>query len=626
MATEKINVATKKNIPIASTTKDMTYVFKSEDVAKGSTLEFQPLTEQIVFGRKPNSNDLYIFSLFGVIEEVSHYENTVTIIVKDYYKYSSDETPNIVTVGDINYNILKKSEGEYGYSCYYDQKTVANLVQGKNVGSKKNTTYNIKEVNFANPILYELGGNDKYNISATYSGEKSNTVMLLDLKGNDKYTLTNGSAATITEIQGNDKYTAKSGLIAVMDSNGKDKYNFANSAYNTVDARGNDTYTIDGAVTAEEEIPEIRDFSGNDKYTIKNAVDFIVTDGISNATEDPEFAQFKGKSGNDKYAITNVTKFKLEDYAGDDKYSFTKASNDNLNAGKYYVKDFDGNDKYSISGSIGITFTDVTGNDSWTLSGESDFITICDDFGTDKYTIKSGVTNGTISDKAGDDVYTYAGSKKGVLNAYSTVYDELGSDKYNLKFVKGDYDTITNPTITDCAGDDMYTVSNSEFVLVSDETGNDTYTIDANSKGVVIADGGGAADMLVLSGAKAKNIKFMADNRSGDMFVYNDKTNTYINIENFFALDDNWNVEDASTKRFSGYGDGRMETVKVGKKALTNVPTADSFTHSIMQNVTAFLETKGDNVAVVDILNSGNKTDINTLVGIYAGNTYTPQG
>jgi len=424
--------------------------------------------------------------------------------------------------------------------------------------TKKNTTYTIKDnakpnnPTGSNVNIYDEKGADTYNLNG---GVESDTVYIRDFAGKDTYNIS-GSAKTKKTAQIDSK------LLKIHDEAGDDKYNLSYiNNYNTDDNAGMAQYYIE-------------DISGNDKYNVSNSISMNIID----------------KKGNDTFTCKNINNLAISSSASTNKgESIIEKNTFNLNG---------------ITGALSVR-TNQENYDGTPISGsKKDGV---DKISTDTYNINytgnvENVLNASIYDydEAGD-TYHVKSSKK------LAVYDIGGADKYNFTKALDDSEF----RVVDYLGDDKYTFSKSSKTAefnIEDKEGNDTYTIDKLAGKYSIKDLKGendtSNDSLIISDKKAK-IVFMANDTS--LYAYDTKNGGYVVINDYF--------KENNTGRLVATGDGKIETIKAGKKAL-NVDV--NLINDVKSKVDTFLNGK----SIGDIL-EGNGTSetqtIQNLVNIFQG-------
>ena len=167
-------------------------------------------------------------------------------------------------------------------------------------------------------------------------------------------------------------------------------------------------------------------------------------------------------------------------------------------------------------------------------------------------------------------------------------------------------------------------MTESQLSITDEGDGNDTYKINklikSNDEYVWIEDMGGKDSLTI--GVKKADLVFMTDyvyngederweTANNSLIIY-DKTNKgLVRIEGFYS-------ENSEGTVYSGYGNGRIETIKAGKTTLKDVPDADYF-NSVAQDVTSWLDVQLDGSSVMNILQNGSDSQINALIAYFEG-------
>ena len=602
-----------------------------------------------------------------------------------YYYYTDDERfhtvkPNTVEGTNGLFGNVANAESYLASSSKNaDLVTFSGTQRTEILDLKGNDKYKTAHTTNVTDYFYELAGNDEYWAAG------AGTLNAYDWAGGDTYRLSTDSKLNVHDYAGKDTYKVSANNAGVfltsMDYAGNDIYELGTwSDFWIDDLKGSDTYTVTGNNDTNplEDTPRINDDTGNDKYYLSDATVEIV-DGngkdryeVSNANVLAISDSGKGNDtvivedsldlnygesyisnveGNETYEFTNVS-FEPEsrtentlpailDEGGKDKYTFNDSS-------YLYIKDEKGNDTYNINNSIYIDITDEAGNDKYNLkenNGCLDDITIIDLGGKDTYTITGNEDDragyGKITDSGeSNDKYKFTYCYGGEYLSWENVLDDGGKDSYTIAnsygiWIKDEGSDADKYTVTQSngglyneGGNDTYNVTESEL-YIGDGEGNDTYKINkllkSNEDYVWIEDMGGE-DSLFL-GAKKADLVFMTDYAYSDeseswgtaynsLIIY-DKTNKgLVRIEGFYSQKDE-GIE------YSGYGDGRIETIKAGKTTLRDVPDA-AYLNGVAQDVINFIKWDMDVAeSVMDVLQGGNDSQINKLIGCFEG-TYHP--
>ncbi|MBR5555618.1 hypothetical protein IKU74_06355 [bacterium] len=415
-----------------------------------------------------------------------------------------------------------------------------------------NDNYNIKESEYC--TIEDYTGNDKYDLL------DSEEIGIIDGAGNDKYNLKNFKRSLgnlIKDKAGNDLYTiANSWDVNIEETEGKDKYTFVGENHyisiddykgsDTYTSKGNnllsytyiydygeeaDTYTLNGISTGK-----ITDNGGNNKYTITNSKDFNIK-SMSTMSVGKDTYNLKNNTdwgiddhlGDDKYSLSNSASGNIYDYSGNDTYS--NGNKTNLTC-VYFDDQGAGNDTYKFYNYEG-TIKDDGGNNTFTINNGQDVYITASGFGNDKYTLQNRI-NGYIKDSGGEDTYTSKGET--TLWSYSitdygtdadtytlnggsllSITDEGGNNKFTISncYESGitatgngnSNDTYKYTNMSDCwiddyAGNDNYNISKSWLAIIEDFAGNDIYKL-TNTENSSITDSEGDDNYTVV---KSKDI------------------------------------------------------------------------------------------------------------------------
>ena len=101
---------------------------------------------------------------------------------------------------------------------------------------------------------------------------------------------------------------------------------------------------------------------------------------------------------------------------------------------------------------------------------------------------------------------------------------------------------------------------------------------------------------------------------NSSLIIYDKVNKGFVEIENFYTSDSNG--------LYTGYGDGKIETIKIGKSALKGVPAGAYFTNSIKSEVATWLESSDDFNSVVDVLQKGTDEQIADIVYAFQGGQF----
>ena len=549
MATKKISKSGNYNFNITKNSKDTVYVLKDSSLASSVSLNFN-------FDKKNGYNSTYSkFYKNGndLVITVVYDEKLITNTIKDYFLYDSNypsslSNPNFVKVDNSsigNPNYILKSYASGFFSDYNQQSAFL-------VGSKGSDTYLISKVYDGGAQLDDFGGNDNYNIQASYTGQAF--LNLTDYFGNDNYNMSNNTNVFVKDKKGNDIYKANGvKKVDIADDDGNDKYTMINStkSIKIADSKGKDIYEINASGDVNS---TITDKTGNDKYLLLNGarifkvIDESGNDSYEYVAASKETAYIEDKAGNDNYNFSSVDNQNITDEKGNDKYNF---SNINM-SGNYssYVHDDAGKDNYTVNVSNNLTVTDKVGDDKYNILNSKKLVITDGEVGSkkggnDKYILNNvnqvgldSISNQyNITDFAGKDSYNITnGSKIRIndnntdkktsadkydisVNSQARIYDQAGNDTYKVNTSRGyitDYSgndkynivdgnnffeaagVLNTSIIDDSEGNDSYNISNSTVTL-GDNVGNDNYTISSNSN-VDITDLSSSNDTYKVNG------------------------------------------------------------------------------------------------------------------------------
>lgn len=505
-------------------------------------------------------------------------------------------------------------------------------------GTSGNETYNLNSL-IADSKVYDMLGNDKYNINYA-QGESDNKVTITDNDGKDTYKITGSKYITLADTNGNDTYNlVDSDRLDITDGI-KDEKKPENESYTlkTVsnselkDWFGNDSYKIDLSLNTL-----IDNWGGTDKYTITNSNGISLQDNAYK-TSSAVVTRAYG-DGNDTFTVKDSIETTIYSGRGDDKFT---VSDDSM---RTIINDVTGNEKYDIKDSALVQITDRAGDDTYKLTnvdnynievsgtetddGELDY-NIKDNAGSDKYDIKnsrsicvyddatsSGEKN-TFNITSGESINITTGEK-------GTVYSE---DIYNLTSnsevtvreygdSKDTYNLTSNKlaTIIDYNNSDTYNLKSNVNVEITDwGTANDTYNLDKLTGRLSISDLGGDKDSLIIKSAKSKDIVFMADARTdnGHLYAYDMKNGGYVRLVHYYSFT---HTEDEY--HLTGYGNGRIETVKFGNSDADIKAAVDMDVYQ--QDVTTFLTTGAGSEygTIKKVLDSGDSDVIKGLIACF---------
>ena len=449
MATKKITKKiTKKgnyDFIIDENFQNTVYSVSNNSIANDVSFNFTSTQELKNYTFEKQNNNLILYCFFA--------EKFVTVTISNFYKYYTNNN-NLLSFNNIAIS------PEYIESYISSIDLAGSLYQNTSlktvVNQKGANYYNLTSINNESNEIYDIAGNDTYNV---WNG---NSGWIFDDENFEP-------AAYIYDYAGNDIYKIhEKSTVAINDIKGNDKYDFLNGSYSVInDYAGNDTYKMSCIYGTT-----INDYKGNDVYNSYGAV----YGDISNIYHK---TYINDSAGNDTYNIVqNWQNVFINDYAGNDKYNFNSSFN------HIEVDDKKGNDIYKIIGGIGQIFlTDRLGNDKYDIQGGY-WITITDNAGNDNYNIQT-------------------------INYKLSITDEKGNDKYTISCVDDEL------TITDNSGNDMYNISSSTDLIIEDKEGKDTYNIFDNRDYVKITDG---AESSTKSGNDTYNLSYL-QNAAGNTYT-----------------------------------------------------------------------------------------------------------
>lgn len=516
-------------------------------------------------------------------------------------------------------------------------------------------------------FIWDISGNDEYTVDS-YGLETAGLLYTYDYKGNDEYNAKGNSARLYSkDYSGNDEYELESGAeFWIEDYKGNDEYTVDKNMltadmYNRRinDLKGNDEYQLFNKVNVD-----IIDQAGKDEYEIKN---------IDNSESNNHIEITDDGSGKDKYNISNCSDlvyndFSIADANGSDTYilnnvSFAYNSYESALENGYAIQDENGKDKYSMTDSEYVIIKDINGKENYSILGNSRYIKITDNGGNDTYNLngydKKNNTehyvsccniydNGKSSDvykmDYTDNVNIYDDGGKNKFNIknskYTIIYAENYKDTYNLTNTQsfsiddngetvGDTYNIKNSTgyIIDNGGKDSYNFKQSTFSVKDNGSDNDKYKVDTlkiiDKNYNDIDDKGGNKDSLTISNLNKNNIVYMMDywtgtksdhyrDTSSTLIIYDKENKGFVKIYNFYKDENHDGV-------YEGYGDGRIETIKAGKKTLKDIPEYTHF-NEIAEQVGAWLDANATpeyGLSVATALTSDK--DISGLIQIFQG-------
>ena len=470
---------------------------------------------------------------------------------------------------------------------------------------------------------YTFAFNDKGD--NVYIDADQGTDSIVDLKGKDKYTYSGTKELYIYDYDGKDEYAAEDGYLYLEEYKGNDEYTFKNNVDGFIcDKAGSDIYHLQETAN----VPNLFDYKGNDEYYMTNSSVNIVEHNGKDYYEitgaNTTYISDTGK-GNDTYKITSSSNlvydnFLIGDANGKDTYtlnnvSFTANSYEAATqAGEYAIKDENGNDKYSLADSSYLRIDDGKGKDKYTILGNSEYCTTCDNGGNDTYNCNGYDTiNDSEQYVSFYNIYDNGKSSDVYKMEYTdnlVIHDDGGKNKFNIKNSKStilyaeNFKDVYNLTNTqnfsvDDLGTtvgDTYTITNSSGYL-TDYGGNDSYTLSQllTKQGINITDKGGTKDKLTLKGLNKNDIVIMANvGKNGyednTLILYSKSNGGFVVVNDFFT--------GATTGDITGFGDGKIETMKAGKKTLS---VDYNYLNQVREEASGYLSS-GE--TVVDILSN----------------------
>lgn len=602
MATTKITENTQ--ITINPKTKGKTYEFKSAAELNITTSVLNGYEDMYYNFATKKNNDLIITTLFT---KENGSTKKVTTTVKNYFKdidadYSVAYKSCVENIGVQNLTITPATdEMTNGLYSENGQSESWHYI----LGTTKEDTHTMGGT--LGKLYYDTKGNDDYvNENMTAIG------YTYDLAGSDTYEMSSGGSLYTHDWAGNDIYSAstENTRLYSVDYAGKDEYTVSNgAAFQIFDIKGNDTYTVEENGDASDVfLNQINDYKGNDTYQLAAAnayaYDFVGKDTYNIASASDNIMVID-HAGNDKFNILTATSEKhysvgdkglyLQDEAGSDTYNiagmvYEEAASENV----YDIYDKAGNDKYNFQ-----KYTDKSSGVTFNLHAQN--ISVYDGAGKDKYTFTladntDGIDGVFINDEAGADIYKVSGyGTNAVTNL--TVYDNdsKSKDKY-------DFSLLTDFEVTDLGGNDTYKLTNCDGTITDSGDGNDSYTIDMFGSSLVeITDAGGKKDKLTIANTTQDNIVFMSNTQStggyedNSLIIYNIDKDSVIQVNDFFVS--------TTDGLLSDFGDGRIETIKIGRTTAKNINKEAGYTffNQINQTVASWID-KSDYGSVYGIM------------------------
>ncbi|MBQ9246130.1 hypothetical protein IJ182_07685 [bacterium] len=280
-------------------------------------------------------------------------------------------------------------------------------------------------------------------------------------------------------------------------------YNFANSEFGNIiyEAGGNDAFNLFNSAA-------IYEYKGNDKYNLAVTGNATIND-------------YAGKDG---YIFTSSNPSKVFDFRGDDSYIIANSEITGDNKNKNTIYDYNGKDNYIITKSKGVNITDSNGNDKYTIKNCEDLEHLIS-----KKTIE-------IGDKKGNDIYNLSKVSYTTAAASQNIYDYEGKDKYNFVAVK-------NVVIKDDSGKDTYNISLSSNVTVNEistTSDNDVYKI-SDSDSIEITDLKGSEKYTFNNVSNSIIEDYTSDN---DKYVLSNYSDNITVVD--YGGDDNYSLNTVS--------------------------------------------------------------------------------
>lgn len=514
-------------------------------------------------------------------------------------------------------------------------------------GTPGNETYNLNAL-LASSKVYDLRGNDKYNINYAQGEEAgAKKITIIDLDGKDTYKITASKHINLTDQNGNDTYNIiDSDKLNISDgTNSEDNpqnetYTLKTVSNSTLeDTFGNDSYKIDLSVKTS-----IDNWGGTDKYTVTNSNGITIED---NANKTSGTALTSYADGNDTFTVKDSIETAIYSGQGDDKFTVSD------DAVRTTILDAVGNDKYDIKDSALVKIVDKSGDDTYKLTNVDNYNIQVSGTQTDEgalnYNIRDNVGNDKYDIKNSRSIYVYDNTtnegEKNTFNLTSNDNINIITDKQATAYSQDTYNLTSNTSVTVedyGASSDTYNLT-SNFIATIDDKGtssdtynlksvkianltdegetNDTYNLDKITGKTTITDFGGDNDSLIIKGAKANNIVFMADAGTdrGNLFAYDKKNGGFVKIVNYYDYTDEQGGQygDEHVYHLSGYGIGQMETVKLGSSN-ANIKAAGDM-DAFQQDVTAFLtsESAKGYTTIETALSSGDSDVISGLIACF---------
>ena len=433
-------------------------------------------------------------------------------------------------------------------------------------GGTETDIYNLNGFNVGE--IQDYGGNNKYTVSSsvdldiysygygndTYNIKNIEDFSIEDAFGNDKYTITTSLSGDIIDSQGTDKYTVK----GVYDKKTKETTYVKNIVIEDRSIE-NDTYYFD-KVYGVPEVNTISDEGGSDKYSIKDTM----------------FVSIKDNNGNDKYSFNGqIINTVIDDLSGIDTYS----NNSKSELSCIFIDDKGAdNDTYKLNNVEG-TIKDEGGDNTFAINGSADFYVTTSGLGNDKYTLQNRI-NGYIKDYDGEDTYTSKG--KTTLWSFSITDSGTAADTYTLN--GGNRLSITDEggnnkfTISNCYesgikatgnGNDTYKYTNMSDCWIEDYDGNDNYNI--NKSWLSNIEDYAGSDVYKFTNTESG---YITDKSGDDIYSFIGSKTNFVSVTDY-AGDDSYSIDLTKTKGakyyIEDYGSDAGDTLTIKGLSTKNI-------------------------------------------------------
>lgn len=612
---EHIVTPTSKNVVLEYKGDSSVYFGITVDISGKNATKYSKYYENVSV---KNGDDLIVKTIFI---SNSGSAKTVTTTVKDYFTNPYFDN-NLV----LESNLLKNDQ-TYSFNPNTDLGTKGLYFEKGDfessdfiLASKYDNEQPFKLNNIYDDFVYDEKGKDNYVITSP-----SGRDYFLEMSGSDEYKAFSGSNPQIQDLKGNDEYVAENTntQMLIEDYSGNDEYEAKDSAtIITYDYKGNDEYIAqnNGSI-------QINDNKGNDKYWLwshraSGIVDFEGNDSydLLNAVIDaPAKLYIADNKGNDKFSIKNSSNINIIESSGADKYEILNGSN------AVSLNDYSGSDKYTIAGgSNNLELTDVAGNDKYTLN-DSNYVEISDTKGSDSYkligTETNKVMNTTISDEFGNDKYVLEHinpERKGEDNNKSSILDQNGNDSYSLK-------ETWDLTITDDLGKDKYTLTGENINLeIYDDSGKDSYI----SKGTTeltcayIVDNGADTDIYNLNGF---NTGYISDEGGNNKYTVSSSVD--LDINSYGYGNDTYNIkniEDFSIE--DAFGNDKYTITTSAKGDIIDSQGTDKYTVKGVYDKKTKETTYVKNITIEDRSIENDTYYFDKVYGVPEVNTISDEG